>query len=614
MLKKLKAASVKAAASKLDTSPGGLKKNAVLQYNTGLYRDAIETFNKVLSHPSICSNGEASSKSVSVGSANGAVDGNLFRMLGHSHYLVYKETDVQKDIDFALEYYKKAIDEYNFLDPTVLSEAAEVYRRQNCHEGALHLYAVIIDAFPTFILKNKLIVMNAISCMFHLKALDHAHEYLFWLAEDPPPEIPEDILYLLAARAYELLKRDDLAMMGFDQLFQKKKANGQTGEHNNWAQFRDDSELWRQMSELFMELEMYEMVNHCNAEAFRLSKLHTGSFIAYWALVNARMGDYGQAERHLRGILKGKFLMDAVDSKRKIPPNHKKYGKKLEGENLELLTIVEKSTFMANYILKRAKAADLNARERWELVQMRRAEEATKWFLTEEKIWFAGRTICAYSRGHIARNYKRKAYKAIRDIQRVFRGHLGRERAANVRAYRRINAASILIKSWNMLRVRNARWKLMSTAANFVIGERWLKRNSYWRINKLTWIHMFQTRIRNIVETEKLHRAARRIQNLFRKRMMKELMRMIYYREPSALIFRLFYRNALSGPCLEILMRLLSPYAVAIQCRFRQKVAIRRVAKRREEYRIWCKKQEERREREARRKAVIEYRERQRRA
>ena len=173
MLKKLKAASVKAAASKLDTSPGGLKKNAVLQYNTGLYRDAIETFNKVLSHPSICSNGEASSKSVSVGSANGAVDGNLFRMLGHSHYLVYKETDVQKDIDFALEYYKKAIDEYNFLDPTVLSEAAEVYRRQNCHEGALHLYAVIIDAFPTFILKNKLIVMNAISCMFHLKALDH---------------------------------------------------------------------------------------------------------------------------------------------------------------------------------------------------------------------------------------------------------------------------------------------------------------------------------------------------------------------------------------------------------------------------------------------------------
>ena len=380
MLKKLKAASVKAAASKLDTSPGGLKKNAVLQYNTGLYRDAIETFNKVLSHPSICSNGEASSKSVSVGSANGAVDGNLFRMLGHSHYLVYKETDVQKDIDFALEYYKKAIDEYNFLDPTVLSEAAEVYRRQNCHEGALHLYAVIIDAFPTFILKNKLIVMNAISCMFHLKALDHAHEYLFWLAEDPPPEIPEDILYLLAARAYELLKRDDLAMMGFDQLFQKKKANGQTGEHNNWAQFRDDSELWRQMSELFMELEMYEMVNHCNAEAFRLSKLHTGSFIAYWALVNARMGDYGQAERHLRGILTGKFLMDAVDSKRKIPPNHKKYGKKLEGENLELLTIVEKSTFMANYILKRAKAADLNARERWELVQMRRAEEATKWF------------------------------------------------------------------------------------------------------------------------------------------------------------------------------------------------------------------------------------------
>ena len=85
MLKKLKAASVKAAASKLDTSPGGLKKNAMLQYNTGMYRDAIETFNKVLSHPSICSvakNGEASSKSVSVGSANGAVDGNLFRMLG----------------------------------------------------------------------------------------------------------------------------------------------------------------------------------------------------------------------------------------------------------------------------------------------------------------------------------------------------------------------------------------------------------------------------------------------------------------------------------------------------------------------------------------------------
>ena len=54
---------------------------------------------------------------------------------------------------------------------------------------------------------------------------NHAHEYLFWLAEDPPAEIPEDILYLLAARAYELLKRDDLAMMGFDQLFQKKKAN-----------------------------------------------------------------------------------------------------------------------------------------------------------------------------------------------------------------------------------------------------------------------------------------------------------------------------------------------------------------------------------------------------
>ena len=108
MLKKLKAASVKAAASKLDTSPGGLKKNAMLQYNTGMYRDAIETFNKVLSHPSICSvakNEEASSKSVSVGSANGAVDGNLFRMLGHSHYLVYKETDVQNDIDSALEYY-----------------------------------------------------------------------------------------------------------------------------------------------------------------------------------------------------------------------------------------------------------------------------------------------------------------------------------------------------------------------------------------------------------------------------------------------------------------------------------------------------------------------------
>mgnify|MGYP002212684209 CR=1 FL=1 len=302
------------------------------------------------------------------------------------------------------------------------------------------------------------------------------------------------------------------------------------------------------------------------------------------------------------------------NNKRKIPPNHKKYGKPLKGENLEVLDIVEKSTFMKNYIIKRAKAADLNAMERWELMQMRKAEEATKWFLTEEKIWFAGRTICAYSRGHIARNYKRKAYKAIRDIQRVFRGHLGRERVARVRAYRRINAASKLIKSWNMLRIKIARWKLMTVGIHFIVGERWVRRSALFRIKNIIVIHMFQTRMRKRIEDEKLNRAATKIQRLFRNRMMKELMKMIYYKEPSELIFRLFYRGALSGPCLEILSRLLGPFATIIQCRFRQKKARRRVAKRREEYRLWCKKQEERRVREARRKAALEYRERQRRA
>eukprot|EP00942_MAST-04A_sp_MAST-4A-sp1_P009401 g9401.t1 len=269
---------------------------------------------------------------------------------------------------------------------------------------------------------------------------------------------------------------------------------------------------------------------------------------------------------------------------------------------------------MKNYIIKRAKAADLNAMERWELMQMRKAEEATKWFLTEEKIWFAGRTICAYSRGHIARNYKRKAYKAIRDIQRVFRGHLGRERVARVRAYRRINAASKLIKSWNMLRIKIARWKLMTVGIHFIVGERWVRRSALFRIKNIIVIHMFQTRMRKRIDDEKLNRAATKIQRLFRNRMMKELMKMIYYKEPSELIFRLFYRGALSGPCLEILSRLLGPFATIIQCRFRQKKARRRVAKRREEYRLWCKKQEERRVREARRKAALEYRERQRRA
>ena len=158
MFKKLKKASVKAAASKLDTSTiDGLLKQARLKYNTGLYKEAIEAFNSVLKHPELILLDEKDNKqnhkkntknTKDVHGKKSQLDGNFYRMKGQSHYLLYKDTNIQDDIDLALECYQKAIDVYKFIDPNVFCEAAEVYRCHNCHPSALELYGVIIQYWP----------------------------------------------------------------------------------------------------------------------------------------------------------------------------------------------------------------------------------------------------------------------------------------------------------------------------------------------------------------------------------------------------------------------------------------------------------------------------------
>jgi tetratricopeptide (TPR) repeat protein len=611
---------------KTEITGSTLKKKAKMQFNSGLYEEAIETYEKILNDPKLLYRVEtrAGGKSVGVGDAGadkkiGVDDGNFYRTKGQCHFYIYKKDDSSKNVQKALECYQKAIDELNFVDPEVLCEAAEVYRRHNAHEGALVLYGTVIEHFPRF--KGiTTAAMNAVCCMFRTGTLDQATDYLFWLADAPPPGVPEDVLYLLAARVYELIGREDLAAMGFEDLFQRKKAQGLTQMHDNWATWRDDAELWRQCSELFLELEMYELLDHCNAQTFRCSPFHTGSFFAHWAHTNSLMGDTATAEKHLRSIFKGEFIKDACDSKRTITSQADrdserggKYGKPLTGEHLEILNIVEKSEFMRRYIQKRVTLADLNARQIMEQELMAQAEVETKWFLTELKIWTNGIKICAYARGHLARNYRRKAYKAILDIERVFRGHMGRKRASRLMALRRINAVRFLARQYDRMRVLSARWKLMAVGARRVATGRWAEKAALWRFKKFTFSHtVFLQRMVKAIETEKLNRAAILIQRLFRNRMMKELIKMIASREPSEMIMRLFYRDALTGPCREVLGRLLDPYATEIQCRYRQKKAVRRVARRRAEHKRWLVKQEEARKRAARRKATLDFQRRQR--
>ena len=153
----------------------------------------------------------------------------------------------------------------------------------------------------------------------------------------------------------------------------------------------------------------------------------------------------------------------------------------------------------------------------------------------------------------------------------------------------------------------------MAVGARQVTTNRWAQKAALWRFMKFTFSHtIFVQRMIKAIETEKLNRAAILIQRLFRNRMMKELIKMIVSRETSEMIMRLFYRDALTGPCREVLGRLLDPYATRIQCKYRQKKAVRKVARRRAEYKIWLKKQEEARKRAARRKATLDFQRRQR--
>ena len=601
----MKRASVLASADARPATPESMMKTVKLQYNTGQYKDAVETMQHMLETPAL--------------HPENGLSGNFYRWKGYSHFQLYKKNDSNQDLENALSCYRLAIDELNFFDPDVLCEAADVYRRHDAHEGALLLYGTVLEHFPMYKYSAKA-AMGAVCCMFRTGHLAQANEYLFWLVDAPMEQVrvPEDILYLLSARVYELIDRGDLAMIGYEDLFQKKKKDGATQGHENWSTWRDDAELWRQCCELFLDLEMYELLDHCMAQSFRCSALHTNSFFAHWAVVNTKLGDNKTGEKHLRSIMKGQFVRDACDSKRKILTTAElqekdTWGKPLEGEQLDILNIIEGSDFLAQYIQNRAHNSDLEAKQTMERENMMKAEVETKWFLTELKIWNAGISICKGCRGHLARRYRRRAYRCILLYQCLWRGHKARERVANLRANRRIiTVGRVLIRQFNVWRIANAKWKLMAVAAQSIVGDRWQRRAALYRIKQASFSHVCQQKIRKAIVREKERRAACFIQRLFRNRMMKELMKMISTRVPSELIFRLFYRGALSGPCHDVLVRLLSPYATAIQCRYRQKKAKKIVARRRKEYTAWCLREEERKKKLARRKANLEYRERQR--
>ena len=97
MLKRLKRASVLASADARPATPESMMKTVKLQYNTGQYKDAVETMQHMLETPAL--------------HPENGLSGNFYRWKGYSHFQLYKKNDSNQDLENALSCYRLAIDE-----------------------------------------------------------------------------------------------------------------------------------------------------------------------------------------------------------------------------------------------------------------------------------------------------------------------------------------------------------------------------------------------------------------------------------------------------------------------------------------------------------------------
>ena len=114
---------------------------------------------------------------------------------------------------------------------------------------------------------------------------------------------------LLATRALEKRRLGGQAAAGYETIYQREKASGETA-HTSWQAWRNDCAIWFQEAKLQAELRNWEFADDLLTEAIRCSSLQDDTFWSLRATVAARLGQEQRSMKFTKNVAKGVFWGD----------------------------------------------------------------------------------------------------------------------------------------------------------------------------------------------------------------------------------------------------------------------------------------------------------------
>eukprot|EP00949_MAST-11_sp_MAST-11-sp1_P001718 g1718.t1 len=345
-----------------------------------------------------------------------------WEFMGHSLLRLHESSGDFELLDDALVCYREATASEKEPSPEELFRAAQVYRRQGAHQGALQLCAMIISK-PTAEHLLPAVLTLSLACMWNAKGgLDErSNEYLMYLLQNSTrlggdstvdEEKEEERILFLAARALEKRRLREQADAGYSHIFLKLHKK----ENEDWQLWIRDPSIWLEQAAVHMARQDWEFADDMLTEALMCSSLQQDSFWADRALVAERLGDHARSKKFIKNIAKGEFWSDFVLSYRRVP-----FPGRVRTAFKDFEAVAQRCPTIVQLARDTAARADLGERERLARRRMWREEMYMREYYTELMIWNSCIDIERVARGFLARKFRRLFVRRATILQSLWR-------------------------------------------------------------------------------------------------------------------------------------------------------------------------------------------------
>ena len=394
------------------------------------------------------------------------------RLLGQTSYRIYTSTNDPSNLDTAILAYQESVRTCGRSpNPELLVEAIKIYRSHGAHEGALRLCAMLIQDHPNYSQIGH-VVMNAISCMIELK-VQIPGAYVSWLCQ--MPGIEETDALLLTAKAQERRNKREEARAGYREIFlrlktreirQKETINsarssarsnentmeyqGETknstsnsptemeetliGKHTSWETWCEDPDTWIKAGRPWYNKQEYELSNIMFQSALSKSSFPGDECLCKMVIGYTKIGNPEKATTYFKRMNKGKFRTKVIGTHRTYP-KWSKVSMRPGSDEYQYTQMIENSCFhIAKQMKEDAFKLDDRERQKENTRGLKKSENETRLFLTEEKIWNACVTIGCSMRMWIAQALLRRRRRAVLKAQSMLRVYIAKLKVNRIRA------------------------------------------------------------------------------------------------------------------------------------------------------------------------------------